>query len=152
VAGESASTGHPRVDYALSAFKIAGSSQAAQNRMQHLRKAIGAFGKDRRRSLVRSTDVVVTFKRLTFSKTYKRIFRRCFLNMVANTYWLSNRAANLQVPTQAIPKLFAPGVCWRMAPLNSSGTALITVMDFSGNDTHSYYGYARQQSSGQRRS
>ena len=27
------------------------------------------------------------------------------MNMVGNTYWLSNRAANLQVPTQAIPKL-----------------------------------------------
>jgi len=27
------------------------------------------------------------------------------LNMVGNTYWLSNRAANLRVPTQAIPKL-----------------------------------------------
>jgi len=25
--------------------------------------------------------------------------------MVGNTYWLSNRAANLRVPTQAIPKL-----------------------------------------------
>ena len=27
------------------------------------------------------------------------------MNMVGNTYWLSNRAANLRVPTQAIPKL-----------------------------------------------
>ena len=27
-----------------------------------------------------------------------------------------------------------------MAPLDSSGIALITVVDFSGNDTHRYYG------------
>jgi len=52
-----APTGHAPTRLRSSAFKIAGSSQAARNRIQHLRSAIGGFGKDRRR-VVRSTDVV----------------------------------------------------------------------------------------------
>src|SRR5258706_6309070 len=55
--GRRVPTGHPPTRLRSSAFKIAGSSQAARNRMQHLRSPIGAFGKDRRR-VVRSTDVV----------------------------------------------------------------------------------------------
>src|SRR5712671_6103875 len=52
-----APNGHPATRLRSSAFKIAGSNQAARDRMQNLQSAIGAFGKDRRR-VVRSADVV----------------------------------------------------------------------------------------------